>query len=137
MTRRKHRKSFACGHRGLGQTCQVCRQATQGQHWAVHQQRLQQQQKQRWRDSFKDDPIDLTGLPKHIVRQARQVLQKLDQGTHYKHLQGIRWHGDRSVVRIPLGRNYRLLCRISGQAIQPYAVLSHEAYNKYARGTRR
>jgi hypothetical protein len=86
----------------------------QGSIGAVHPQHLQQQQKQRWRDSFKDDPIDLTGLPKHIVRQARQVLQKLDQGIHYKHLQGIRWHGDRSVVRIPLGRNYRLLCHISG-----------------------
>lgn len=137
MANRRHRKQFPCGHRGLGQCCQACDQARRQTSRQQQQQQQQRLQQRAWRDSFHQDPINLKGFPKHVVKKARQVMGRLAQGTHYSRLGGVRWHHNPSIVRIPLGRDYRLLCRYQGKTITPDRVLSHEDYNNRARGTHR
>lgn len=84
---RKHKKRFACGHRGFGQYCHRC---------ANHQVRkraktdLKKSQKAQWEATFANDEIDLSGLPTHIIGKTRRVLAELSQGTHYWEVSGKR-----------------------------------------------
>lgn len=135
---RKQKKSFACGHRGFGQWCHFCAARQQAQQASkLHRNRRRQQQQQQWRATFRDDPIDLTHLPKHVVKVARHKLRSLAAGNSYHTLNGKRLKGNRSLLSIPVTHNYRLLCHITSQQITPLQVLSHEDYNAIARNTRR
>ncbi len=89
--------------------------------------------KQQWQQRFAADPIDLTHLPKPIVLKTRQILAALEQGVSPAQLQGRRFSFDRTLLRIPVGYRYRLLCRWYCDRIVPLQVLSHEAYNAVAR----
>ena len=134
---RKYKKAFACGHQGFGQWCHAC----------VVQQRVKQsarksrdrhpQQQQQWQAAFQPDQIDLTHLPKHIVPIARHKISFLMAGGSYRQLGGKRIRCNRSLLSIPVTRNYRLLCHITSHQITPQQVLSHEAYNSIVRNTRR
>ena len=123
---RKRRRTFDCGHTGYGQTCHPCQQL---QHQAEFTEQ-QRQVRQRWRDSFKQDQIDLTRLPVYVVRRARYLIAQLDQGVPYRRFQGKLLKAcKRQVVSIPIGRRYRMLCRWQESTLKPIAVLSHEDYN--------
>jgi hypothetical protein len=72
-----------------------------------------------------------------IVKKARTVLSALQQGTHYWQLSGKRLEMMHDVIRIPVTRRYRLLCREDGDQIVPVKVLSHEDYNPLIRSPKR
>lgn len=120
MPRRK--KSFPCGHKGYGQICHLCAQKS-----AVLEQK--RQQKQEWESTFAHDPIDLRDLPIHVVVKARTVISALQAHKPYTEFGGKRLRHDRSIVSIPITRNYRMLCRDCGNVLIPQEVLSHEDYN--------
>lgn len=120
----KRKKTFPCGHKGLGQFCHSCaqKQADQAQ---------KRQEKEDWQATFRQDPIDLRSFPKDVVVKARQILQGLANGQSYHLFRGKRLNHDRSIISIPVTRNYRLLYKDQGQGsvLIPIAVVSHEDYN--------
>ncbi len=120
MSRRK--KKFPCGHRGYGQICHRCAQKQA-------EQERKKQHKLEWEATFHQDPIDLRNLPKNVVVKSRLVIQQLQIQSDYRQFHGKRLRHDRSIVSIPITRNYRLLCRDCGQFLSPEAVISHEDYN--------
>lgn len=93
--------------------------------------------KQQWKQPFAADPIDLTHLPRPIVLKTREILVALEQGVPPAQLQGKRFNFDRTLLRIPVGYRYRLLCRWYCDLIVPLQVLTHEAYNAVARNKKR
>lgn len=133
---RKHKKVFLCGHRGYGQICQHCKQLVEQQQVQIHLAAQQQAQKDRWLASFDKDPIDLRCLPKKVVLKSRQIIADLISGKDYTELLGTRMVFDRTLIRIPVGQRYRMLCRDEQGKIIPLRVISHEEYNAYARNRR-
>ncbi|QQE65869.1 hypothetical protein GFS31_25610 [Leptolyngbya sp. BL0902] len=136
MAKAKRQHTFPCGHRGRGQICHRCQQEALAKQAAQHQAADRQQQRQTWQAKFDLDPIDLRGLPRHVVEKARSILQDLQQGEHFKTLKGKRMIFDRTVIRIPVGHRYRLLCREHNGQLLPWRVISHEEYNAYASNKR-
>ena len=118
----KRKKLFPCGHKGYGQICHNCSQQDA-------EREEKRQQKHQWESTFSQDPIDLRSLPKNVVLKARQILQGLENHQDYRDFHGKRLRHDREVISIPVTRNYRLICRDSGNLLMPEAVISHEDYN--------
>lgn len=123
---RKHKKRFTCGHRGFGQYCHRC--APQRTKKAA-KRLMRQAKRQEWQASFQKDAIDLRHLPKSIVKKSRAILEALNQGQAYWQLSGKRLSKARNVIKIPVTRRYRLLCKDDGSTVRPVEVVSHEAYN--------
>jgi hypothetical protein len=136
MARRRHKKTFPCGHQGQGKECQRCKQQAKADQDAAEYETQQRLAKIDWETSFEQDAIDLRGLPRHVVMKARRICRDLSQGTHFKHLGGSRFKFDRTIIRIPVGGRYRMLCRDTPGQIVPWQVLSHEDYNAYASNKR-
>lgn len=134
---RKHRKHFACSHRGFGKFCHRCAdEEKKRQIVTITKEALQQEKqllRQLWIQSFSDDCIDLTHLPKKIVLRARHILKKLEQGTGFWELGGKRLSFDRSLIRIPVTYRYRLVGRLVDHNFVPIKVVSHETYNRITR----
>ena len=118
----KRKRTFPCGHRGMGKYCHVCAEKERARS-------AKRQQKDEWKQTFAADPIDLQGLPKEIVAKARQILQGLAAGRDYREFSGKRLQHDRSEISIPVTRSYRLLCRASGSSLTPTRIMTHEEYN--------
>jgi hypothetical protein len=144
--RRKHRKSFDCGHRGFGSYCQQCQQNQQEQYSQpiMSKQSLQTQmhtqlepQRKSWKESFDQDPINLAGLPPAVVKKSRKILGALAAGTPYHQLSGSKMRFDPTLIRIPVGYHYRMLCRQESNQVVPLSVLTHEQYNSIASNTKR
>lgn len=131
---RKQRQRFGCGHRGFGKYCHCCADRTAR---LQSEQRQRQANRQQWQALFAEDGIDLRHLPKAIVTKARGILSCLEQGTQYWQLSGKRLTAMREVIRIPVTRRYRLLCRDDGDRITPVKVISHEAYNTLYKSSKR
>ena len=131
---RKHKKRFVCGHRGYGQYCHRCADRVARKQNRFGQRR---QQREQWQALFAEDAIELSHLPKAIVKKARTVLSSLQQGAHYWQLSGKRLEMMRDVIRIPVTRRYRLLCRDDGDQVVPIKVISHEDYNPLIRSPKR
>ncbi|WP_373542166.1 hypothetical protein [Chamaesiphon sp.] len=129
MSRRK--KMFECGHHGYGQICHRCLQEeitdNPPQKQAIDRQ--QQSEKPSWRDSFTFDPIDLKSLPTHVILKARNIIDGLQERRDYREFRGKRLRHDRSVISIPVTRNYRLLCSDRDGLLEPKQVISHGDYN--------
>lgn len=96
-----------------------------------------QQKRDKWQALFAADAIDLSHLPKAIIKKARNILSALNQGEDYWQLSGKRLEIMRDVIRIPVGRRYRLLCHDDGSQIVPVKVISHEDYNPLMKSPRR
>ena len=120
MARRK--KLFPCGHKGYGQSCHRCAQKEEDRE-------KKKQEKQQWEETFAHDIIDLKDLPKNVVMKARQIISSIQEQQDYRQFRGKRLRHDRSIVSVPVTRNYRLICRDSGNLLVPEAVISHEDYN--------
>ena len=88
-----------------------------------------QQQRQEWKASFDNDPIDLRSLPKRVVIKSREIIERLQQSQDYRQFRGKRLRHDRQIISIPVTRDYRLLCRQENGGILPEAVVSHQDYN--------
>lgn len=131
---RKHKKKFPCTHRGYGNYCHRCASKALKK---KNQQTARQQQRQQWQSLFEKDPIDLSQLPKQIVKKTRHVLQALNTGIEYWQVSGKRLNAARNVIRIPITRRYRLICRDDGDELTPLEVLSHEDYNPISRRFKR
>jgi hypothetical protein len=85
-----------------------------------------------WQATFDQDTIDLRRLPtRSLVCKARAILAQIAAGIPYTRFRGKRFHYDRTVISVPLGRDYRLLFRDEGGALRPLCCLSHEAYNHW------
>lgn len=120
MARRK--KKFPCGHRGYGQICHRCAQKQENV-------ARKKEEKQQWEATFEEDPIDLSALPKNVVIKARKIMTGIAEENDYRAFRGKRLRHDRSIVSIPVTRNYRLICRDRGSLLVPEVVISHEDYN--------
>jgi hypothetical protein len=118
----RHKKIFQCGHKGLGQICHRCLQED------VIDDR-QRAEKQSWRNSFSFDSIDLQNLPAHVILKARDIIDGLQNCRDYREFRGKRLRHDRSVISIPVTRNYRMLCLDRDGLLQPQQVISHGDYN--------
>ena len=128
MSRRK--KKFACGHTGYGKKCHKCMQKQN-----VREQKLRD--KNAWKDTFRSDLIDLTSLPKNLVLKTRKIIRELmENNISYTNFRGKRLRHDRSIISIPVNRDYRLICKDMGGYIRPEAVVSHEDYNVCKPGIR-
>jgi hypothetical protein len=142
---RKQRQRFACGHRGFGQYCHRCAsQSARRRQRRSHGisvsplspspvRQCRSTARQFWRQSFAADPVDLSHLPQKIVLKARLILARLAAGEGFWQVLGQRMSHDRSLIRIPVGYRYRLLCRLEDHQLWPLQVMSHETYNRVAR----
>lgn len=127
------KKTFPCGHKGRGQYCHYCAQEQQEK---TKKREQELEEKRVWKDSFDQDPIDLTFLPsKTLVRKARTILERIAQGAPYTDFRGKRLNHDRTIISLPLTPDYRLLFQDTGSGLQPLECLSHEAYNVKKPGT--
>ncbi len=120
MSRRK--KRFPCGHKGYGQVCHRCAQKQANRE-------EKRKQKNEWEESFTEDPINLRELPRNVVIKARTIIRGLETSNNYRDFHGKRLRHDRFIISIPVTRNYRLLCRDSGNFVTPEQIISHEDYN--------
>jgi hypothetical protein len=134
MSRRRHRKRFQCGHRGFGRYCHCCADRVAAKHAILMAQQLSRQQ---WQETFAQDQIELSHLPRAIALKARDILSALQQGTAYWQLGGKRLQPTREIVRIPVTYRYRLLCRQDNDQLVPLKLLSHEDYNRLVGHTQR
>jgi hypothetical protein len=134
---RKYRKRFQCGHQGFGLFCHCCAERKRMRALAQVQQKKRKSlvaaQQHRVCSETKKDAMGLYKLPHAIARKARSILEKITDGTVYWKLGGKRLSGERQLIRIPIGRRYRLLCREEANQITPLKVLSHEDYNPWVR----
>ena len=128
MSRRK--KKFACGHVGYGKKCHKCIQKQN-----IREQKTREKNAQK--DSFANDIVDLSSLPKNVVLKARKIIRNMmENNISYTFFRGKRLRHDRSIISIPVTRHYRLICRDMGDYIEPEAVVSHEDYNVCKPGIR-
>ena len=128
MSRRK--KKFACGHIGYGKKCHKCLQKQN-----VREQKVRD--KNAWKETFTDDLIDLSFLPKKVVLKTRKIIINLmENHIPYTNFRGKRLRHDRSIISIPVTRDYRLICKDRGGYVIPEAVVSHEDYNVCKPGVR-
>lgn len=77
--------------------------------------------------------VELGHLPREVACRARVAIAALEAGVSLKVLRGKRMRFDRTIVRIPVGYRYRLLCRQYEGGFRPLRVVSHEVYNRVAR----
>jgi len=126
----KRRKTFPCGHRGFGQICHRCEQEKKQSEQKDHEREQKRLEKQEWKRTFDDDPIDLRSLTPKLVIKARSIITGLDQGQDYREFGGKRLNYDRQVISIPLNRDYRMICHDIDGKPTPQGVVSHEEYNR-------
>ena len=123
------KKTFECGHRGLGKYCHRCEQEAKAIAKAAEQKA--KDTKARRQKAFDRDPIDLRGLPNVVVRGARQLIKALARGDNWIDLGGKKLDtGANRYVRFPLPMEYRLVCERGAQGFKPLEVMTHESYNK-------
>lgn len=135
------KRTFPCGHTGKGRFCHRCaaeKKEKESEAAKSGESELSEKdEKVAWRETFADDPIQLSHLPKKsLVVRARMILQEIDRGAPWHQFNGKRLQHDRNVISIPLGRRYRILFRTDDGAPRPVEVLSHEAYNGTKPGRR-
>ena len=117
----RQKKTFPCGHVGYGQYCHKC---------AEREKRLAERKTEReaWSATFEKDVIDLRQLPKPLVAKSRELLSKLEDGEPWGNLGGKKLRHDRSIISIPINRDYRLICRFEDGKLIPVRADSHEDY---------
>lgn len=128
--RRSHKKTFPCGHTGLGTYCHRCAQQQQT-HTPTPGQRKAQPEQRRRTPIVADDPIDLRALPyPSLVERARTILAAIQNGEDYRQFNGKSLAYNKDIISIPLGYSYRLILRKTKEGLYPLSCDSHETYNK-------
>jgi len=76
--------------------------------------------------------INLTlSLPSSYKNKALKIIQQLSKGESYFLFKGKRLNRKRSVISIPIGRRFRLVCKDIHGKIIPISVMTHETYNNF------
>lgn len=121
------KKTFPCGHRGKGKHCHRCVQEKERE----TREELAREKKREWRDSFDEDSVDLRKIQQdeRLVRKARDIIRGIESGRPIADFQGKRMNHDRRVISIPVGRNYRLICRDTDHGPVVTEFVTHEEYN--------
>lgn len=134
-----YRKTFACGHRGLGQYCHCC-DALQKRQSAVVDVRAEKSARMMSSATFVSADgqftvaLDRIPHPK-LVQKAQHILTRIiDHGDAYTAFGGKRMHASRSIISVPIGYRFRLVLqeRENGEKV-PIDIMSHETYNQYIR----
>ncbi|MGC8213094.1 DUF7682 family zinc-binding protein [Ralstonia pseudosolanacearum] len=129
------KRTFECGHRGLGKYCHRCANAARAVDLAAAAAKARQEQKDaaiqqaRLANAASLAPIDLSPaahLP-IVLKRVLQVLGQLDSGMHPLALGGKVLHSRAGDFSIPVGMRYRLL--IDAASMKPLLFVSHEDYN--------
>lgn len=126
------KKTFQCGHTGKGSFCHRC--ATERRVDLLKQaatQELKSIQEEK-RKAAAEAGVDLAGMPKQVINKSLEIINGLKQGVPYTQYFGKRLVR-RDMISIPIGRDYRMLCRDEAGGVTPLEVLSHEAYNRRVR----
>lgn len=77
-----------------------------------------------------NDLIDVTHLPNiKVANKARKILHAINSGEPYTTFKGKRLRYDRSVISVPVNRDFRILYKDTCEGIVPLKVLDHETYN--------
>ncbi|HPP00593.1 MAG: hypothetical protein HPY51_20610 [Candidatus Omnitrophica bacterium] len=125
------KRIFECGHKGKGKFCHRCAQEKEQRENEQQRAARREAAKKQWAASFEQDPVDLRGFPKGIVRKARHVLTRIQAGASIAELGGKRMHYDRHILSIPVGNGYRLICQDRNGRVVPQLLLTHEDYNNF------
>ena len=70
-------------------------------------------------------------LPLAYKNKALHIIHKLHKGKSYLQFKGKRIRRRHSVISIPIGRRFRLVCTDIGGKIIPQSIMSHEKYNHF------
>ncbi len=128
-------KTFPCGHSGKGQFCHRCKQLEHERQAASAQRAASEaarsEERQQWQERLAAAPLDLSLLPRNAAEKCLQVIERLRQGTSYMELQGKRLSAmnQRTIISIPLGWSFRLICREQEGSLEFVEAISHETYN--------
>ena len=124
------KKTFPCGHKGKGQYCHRCEQVSRRR-----QQRRAEQQ--RWAQQFANDPINLRRLPQRsLINKARAIIAAIAAGQSHTAFKGKRLNHDRTVISVPVNRDYRLIYYDTGAGFELKDLMTHEEYNVKKPGAR-
>lgn len=123
------KKKFPCGHTGKGQYCHQCAQLEEAKKQKAAERMERTQEREAWQQTFDQDVIDLRKLPPHLVLKARKILADVCQTKNYIQYKGKRLNYDRTMISIPLSREYRLMFQERDGTFYPLAAMSHEDYN--------
>jgi hypothetical protein len=79
-----------------------------------------------------EEGLDIQDVPLPVRSKTERVMLKLASGTNYIELGGKKLWEDRNKqsVSIPLGRKYRMICRLEDGRAVPVKVLTHSQYNR-------
>ena len=118
------RKQFTCGHIGKGQYCHRC-EAEELQ----HQKELLA--KRNWEAKLSSSPVPLEGFPRAVAEKTLSIVDALERGQSHFDFRGKRFvsMGQRSIISIPVGRRYRLICEDQGDRLHYKELITHETYN--------
>lgn len=74
-------------------------------------------------------------IPRSVVSRAIYATAQLARGARLHELGGRRLRRDRSIAVLDLGHRYRMILKehVDG-TLEPTRVVSHETYNRIARG---
>ncbi len=82
-------------------------------------------------DYFSSRQIEVVGHPPHsVLEKARGIIGRMESGTPYWQLRGKRLQRNRTVISIPVGRDWRIIAHDENGQVRPDQVLSHERYNQ-------
>ncbi len=138
------KRTFECGHRGLGKFCHRCANAARAAEHAAAVVKAQREQKAadaarvaemaairraQLANAASLAPIDLSPaahLPS-VLKRVLQVLGQLDRGAHPLAIGGKVLQSRGGDFSIPVGMRYRLL--VDATSMKPLLFVSHEDYN--------
>lgn len=138
------KRTFECGHSGLGKYCHRCANEARAVDLAGAAAKARQEQRNaaaarvaaeaaiqraRLANAASLAPIDLSPaahLPS-VLKRVLQVLGQLDAGMHPLALGGKILQSRAGDFSIPVGMRYRLL--IDAASMKPLLFVSHEDYN--------
>lgn len=119
------KKTFACGHRGKGQYCHRCHAKAKANDAAARA-------RAGWQQTLDTAPIPLGHLPRKQAEKTLAILESIGNGVSHTRFNGKRLSNmnQREIISIPIGRQYRLICRDDNEGLCPIEALSHEDYNQ-------
>ncbi len=80
--------------------------------------------------SLDTDQVDLTRLPNNkIADKARSILDAIQAGESFQKFHGKRLKFDRTIISVPVNRDYRLIYDQIDDTLTPRKVIGHEDYN--------
>ncbi|MCA9080837.1 MAG: hypothetical protein KDA58_09775 [Planctomycetaceae bacterium] len=123
--------TLECGHIGSGKYCHRCADEAKAKKQKQAEREEKSQAKEHWKQTFDADAIDLKHLPrKDLVLKARELITQIVASTEYTNHGGKRLNFDRTMISVPLGREFRILFRDTSGELKPLAAMSHEEYNR-------